>query len=152
MKTYKGKWKPKNPNKYKGDVSKIVYRSLWERNTFRWMDSNPKIKYWVSEEIVIPYICETDGKRHRYFIDIFFETVDGERYLVEIKPKAQTQPPKGQKKTKRLLNETLTYVKNTSKWHAAQDFAERNGCKFEIWTEDTLEKLGIKTQVGKKKW
>ena len=27
---YKGKFKPKNPTKYKGDLKEIVYRSSWE--------------------------------------------------------------------------------------------------------------------------
>jgi len=28
---YKGKYTPKHPEKYIGDVKKIIYRSLWER-------------------------------------------------------------------------------------------------------------------------
>ena len=44
--TYKGKYRPKNPQKYKGDPTTIVYRSLWERNTFRWIDANPDIVEW----------------------------------------------------------------------------------------------------------
>ena len=63
---YKGKWKPKNIKKYKGDYTKIVYRSLWERNVFRWMDANPDVIEWNSEEIIVPYICGTDRKFHRY--------------------------------------------------------------------------------------
>ncbi|NDB85179.1 MAG: head completion protein, partial [Alphaproteobacteria bacterium] len=27
---YKGKFNPKNPNKYKGDPTNIIYRSRWE--------------------------------------------------------------------------------------------------------------------------
>jgi len=56
---YRGKFKPKNPNKYKGDANGIVYRSLWERNAFRWLDENDSIVAWNSEEIVIPYRCAT---------------------------------------------------------------------------------------------
>jgi hypothetical protein len=37
-----------------------------------------------------------------------------------------------------------TYIKNTSKWTAANDFASYKGWKFQIWTEDTLKNLGIK--------
>ena len=151
MKTYKGKWRPKNLKKYLGDPNKITYRSLWERNAFRWFDANDSIKGWVSEEVIVPYICETDGKRHRYFVDIYFETVNGAKFLIEIKPNAQTKPPKNGRRTKRLLNETLTYVKNQSKWKAADKFAKDNGCQFQIWDEYTLESLGIKTSVGKLK-
>jgi hypothetical protein len=142
---YKGKFTPKNPQKYVGDVKNIVYRSLWERNTFRWIDQNSSIKAWNSEELVITYVCETDKKVHRYFMDLWFETKSGDTYIIEIKPKSQTQPPKTPKrKTRRYIKESLTYVKNQSKWKAASEFALDRGWHFEVWTEDTLKKLGIK--------
>lgn len=143
-KTYKGKYKVKNIKKYKGDPTKVVYRSLWERQVFRWLESNSSIVEWNSEEIVIPYICATDRKPHRYFMDVYFKTEDGRKYLIEIKPKAQTAPPQSKKKTKRFLSEAVTYTKNISKWKAARSYAEDRGMKFEIWTEDTLKALGIK--------
>ena len=85
--TYKGKYRPKNPQKYKGDPDKVVYRSLWERNTFRWIDANPDIVEWNSEEVVIPYRCETDKRMHRYFVDVYYKDRSGAQYLVEIKPR-----------------------------------------------------------------
>jgi len=142
---YRGKFTPKHPEKYVGDVKNIVYRSLWERNTFRWIDTNTSIVRWNSEELVIPYICETDNKVHRYFMDLWFQTKEGKNYIIEIKPKRQTQPPKTpQRKTRRYIKESLTYVKNRSKWKAASEFAFDRGWKFEVWTEDTLKSLGIK--------
>ena len=64
---------------------------------------------------------------------------------VEIKPKKETVPPKKPKrKSKKYLNEVLTYVKNTDKWTAASEFADAKGWKFQVWTEDTLKNLGIK--------
>ena len=145
-KTYKGKWKPKNIHKYNGDPTKITYRSLWERNAFRYLDKHPAVKWWNSEETIVPYICGTDRKPHRYFIDLTIRFVDGTTVLVEIKPKKQTQPPK-----RKSINESLTYIKNTSKWKYAKRYAKDRGWKFEIWTEDTLEGLGIKTMTYKKK-
>lgn len=145
MKTYKGKFIPKNSDKYVGDVKNIVYRSLWERNVFRWLDEHRDIIEWASEEIVIPYTCATDGKRHRYFIDVYFKSRDGQKWLIEIKPKSQTVPPKKPaRQTKRYISETLTYAKNMSKWKAAEEFAKDNGCIFDIWTEDRIKSLGIK--------
>ena len=142
---YKGKFTPKHPEKYVGDVKNIVYRSLWERNTFRWIDANTSIVHWNSEELVIPYVCGTDNKVHRYFMDLWFQTRDGKNYIIEIKPKRQTQPPKTpQRKTRRYIKESLTYVKNQSKWNAASEFAADRGWTFQIWTEDTLKSLGIK--------
>lgn len=143
---YKGKFTPKHPEKYVGDVKNIVYRSLWERNTFRWIDQNSNIKEWNSEEVVVPYICGTDNRRHRYFMDLWFRTRSGETYIVEIKPKKETNPPKkpSGRQTRKYVQESLTYVKNQSKWAAAQEFALNNGWRFEVWTEDTLKQLGIK--------
>jgi len=142
---YKGKFTPKHPEKYVGDAKNIVYRSLWERNTFRWIDANSSIVYWNSEELIVPYVCETDKKVHRYYMDLWFQTRDGKNYMIEIKPKKQTQPPKTPKrKTRRYIKESLTFVKNQSKWKAASEFALDRGWTFEVWTEDTLKQLGIK--------
>jgi hypothetical protein len=144
MKTYKGKYKPKNLKKYRGDYTKITYRSLWERQTFRWIDGESSIVEWNSEEVIIPYRCQTDGKMHRYFIDVYFKTAAGKKYLIEIKPDKQTRPPTGTKRSKRFITESLTYIKNQCKWEAATKFASDNNCTFQIWTEHTLEGLGIK--------
>lgn len=144
MKFYKGTFTPKNPNKYRGDNTNIVYRSSWERAVFKWLDSNSSIEWWNSEEVVITYICATDNKQHRYFIDIAFRTTNGKTYLIEIKPSKQTKPPKVQKRTKKSIQEQLTYAKNQSKWNAALAFAKNNNCVFQVWTEETLRSLGIK--------
>lgn len=137
-KTYSGKWKPKYPEKYHGDVNKITYRSLWERNTFRWIEKQSWVRWWNSEETVIPYICSTDKRPHRYFIDLTIKQMDGKILLVEIKPAVQTKPPK-----RKNLNEALSYMKNTSKWKYAKKYCEERGWKFEIWTEKTLESFGV---------
>ena len=92
--SYKGKYKIKNPEKYLGDYTKVVYRSLWERQAFKWCESNSRIRAWNSEEVVIPYKCKTDNRIHRYFIDLFIEMDNGDCILVEIKPKKQTTAPK----------------------------------------------------------
>lgn len=93
MPSYKGKFKPKNKHKYVGDYKNIVYRSLWERNALRWLDSNPGIVAYSSEEVVIPYLCKTDNRIHRYFPDLWFQTVNGDKYLIEIKPEKEISPP-----------------------------------------------------------
>lgn len=142
---YRGKYTPKNKGKYVGDPAKITYRSLWERNLMRWCDENPDVKQWGSEEVVIPYVCSTDGKRHKYFIDFAIIFKNGNKYLVEVKPDKETKPPKPpKKKTKRYISEQLTYVKNQSKWKAASEFAKDNGWSFVVWTEDHLKQLGLK--------
>ena len=143
-KTYKGKFKVKNTDKYIGDHTKVVYRSLWERNTFRWIDANPDIVEWNSEEVVIPYRCETDKRMHRYFVDVYYKDRSGAQYLVEIKPKKETIPPKVTRRSRRSITEALTYIKNQSKWRAAEEFCDNRGWHFVIWHEDVLKSMGIK--------
>jgi hypothetical protein len=142
---YNGKYKIKKPEKYAGNPNKVVYRSLWERQAFKWCENNPKVTAWNSEEVVVPYKCTVDKKLHRYFVDLLIQMDNKKTYLIEIKPKSQTQPPKARsRKTKKYINEQLTYIKNNDKWEAATQFAEHKGWKFQVWTEETLKNLGIK--------
>lgn len=142
-KTYSGKYTVKNKNKYAGNYKNVVYRSMWERQAFKWCDSESGVTAWNSEEVIVPYVSTVDGKRHRYYIDLQLKMND-KVYLVEIKPKNQTRPPKKKAKTKKYITEVTTYATNTCKWKAASEFAKDRGWIFEIWTEDTLRGLGIK--------
>ena len=145
VKTYKGRYRIKKPEKYMGDPQKVVYRSLWERQAFRWCEDRDDVVSWSSEETVVPYVCPTDKRAHRYFIDLKIKFTNGRIVLVEIKPKSQTQPPKKpSRQTKKYITEVMTYVKNEAKWKAAQKYAADRGYHFEIWTEDTLKQLGMK--------
>lgn len=142
---YRGKYQVKYREKYEGDPSLIVYRSLWERQVFKWCDTTPEVVCWNSEETIIPYRCRSDGKMHRYFVDLKIVFADGKTYLIEIKPKKQTIEPRIQtRKTRAYITEVLTYAKNLSKWEAASEYCADRGWLFEIWTEETLKKLGIK--------
>lgn len=149
MKAYKGKYKIKNPNKYIGDPHNVVFRSLWEKYCFKWCDEQSNIKYWSSEEIVVPYFYDVDKKYHRYYVDLRIVFTSGETLLVEVKPEKETAPPKGQRKTKRYISEGLTYVKNMNKWKAASRYAKDRGWKFVIWTEKDLERMKIMPKASK---
>lgn len=145
MKFYKGKYRIKNIAKYAGDPSKCTYRSMWERQAFKYLDEHPNVIEWGSETLVIPYRCKTDGKPHRYFTDLYIKMSDGKTFIIEIKPKSQTKEPKKRtRKTKRYINEVMTYVKNQSKWEAAEEYCQNRGWEFAIWTEETLKSLGIR--------
>jgi hypothetical protein len=149
---YSGRYTVKNKDKYEGDHSRVFFRSLWERQVFRWIDENKDIKSWSSEEVIIPYRCATDNRVHRYFMDVKMTTSDNQVHLIEIKPKIQTKKPdKTRRKTKKFVKEAITYIKNESKWKAADEYAKDRGWKFHIWTEDTLKKLGIKLLTPLKK-
>lgn len=143
---YSGKFTPKNPQKYKGDYTNIIYRSSWELKLMMWFDTHPDVLEWSSEEIVIPYRSPIDGKVHRYFPDFYVRkrNKDGavETIIVEVKPYAQTQEPKKQKKvSKSYINEVKTWGINSYKWKAARDYCEDRKWKFQIITE---KELGIK--------
>jgi len=143
--SYTGRYTIKRPEKYAGNANTVVYRSLWEKQAFKWCENNPKVKLWNSEEIVVPYKSTVDKKLHRYFVDLLIQLDNKETYLIEIKPKNQTIPPKKRsRKTKKYINEIVTYAKNQDKWEAATQFAEHKGWKFQVWTEETLKNLGIK--------
>ena len=142
---YKGKYTPKNPSKYIGNPTKVIYRSLWERKMMNWMDNNPSVLRWGSEETIVMYVSPVDGKRHRYYVDFIMEVQNKNKeiqtFLIEVKPKKQTKPPvKPKKKTKTFINEAKTYSVNKAKWDAAEKVCEARGWKFMIVTEDTLFK------------
>ena len=65
--SYKGRYTPQNPQKYRGDHRNIIYRSLWERKFMVYCDQSDNIIEWGSEEVIIPYISPLDGRMHRYF-------------------------------------------------------------------------------------
>lgn len=141
--SYKGKFRPSKPKKYKGDPTNIVYRSLWELKFMRYCDSNTNIVKWSSEEIVIPYRSPIDNRFHRYFPDFYLKYKDNTgkmiEKVVEIKPAKQVQEPKVQKrKTKKYVTEVVTYAKNQAKWLAAEEFCKDRKWKFQILTEKEL--------------
>ena len=139
MKTLKGRYQVKNPKKYKGDHTKVHYRSSWELKFFNWCDKNPDILQWSSEEIVIPYKSPIDGRYHRYFPDIWMKTAT-DTYLIEIKPFKETQEPKKKTRvTQKYLYEVKTWGINSSKWKAAQEFCADRKWKFKIITEKELK-------------
>ena len=145
---YKGTFIPKNPIKYVGNPNNIIWRSTWERSLMRWLDENPDIVKWSSEETIVPYISPVDNKQHRYFVDFTATFKNGQTLLIEVKPKYQTVPPKiknskTQKGQQKMLAEMETFAVNDAKWKAADKYAQQRGMKFCIFTEESLQDLGI---------
>lgn len=141
---HQGFFRPKFPEKYKGDPSQIVYRSSWERKAFMWCDLNSNILQWASEEFSIRYFNPVTKKHHRYYPDLIMtmreSTGEIKKYVVEIKPLRQTTPPvqSSKKKAKTFINESLTYQKNLAKWNAAKEWCDDRGIIFKIITEKEL--------------
>ena len=112
------------------------------------LDSNSGVIKWSSEELPIPYFDPSTNRRRRYFVDfvVTVKTANGTlTQLVEIKPSAQCVPPKvPQKKTRRFINEMLTWGTNQAKWKAAEEYAADRGWKFKVITERELGGWGKK--------
>ena len=142
--SYKGKYQPSYPRKYKGNPTNIVYRSLWERKFMVYCDNNQRILEWGSEEMYVWYRSPIDNKPHRYYPDFFMKVRQSngtyKKFLIEIKPKAQTRKPKKPLRiTKTYRNALLTYERNRRKWSTAYAWCHKRNMKFVILTEDTLK-------------
>jgi len=147
--SYKGKFKPKNPNKYNGNPTNIIYRSLLERRFMVYLDENQAILKWSSEEIIVPYVSPIDNRVHRYFPDFYTKnrTKDGMivETLIEVKPHPQCTPPNPNKKltktgrtSKRYLKEVQTYIVNDAKWTQAMKYCKERDWNWLILTEKDI--------------
>tara|TARA_B100000073_G_scaffold73266_2_gene54964 strand:+ start:1853 stop:2290 length:438 start_codon:yes stop_codon:yes gene_type:complete len=142
--SYKGKYKPEYPKKYKGDPTNIIYRSLWERKFMRYCDLNESVYQWQSEEIIIPYKSPIDNRIHRYFPDFFIKYTDrnGKKrsVVIEVKPKRQLKMPdkNPRKRTKAWAHDVHNWVINQAKWKAAEEYCADRQYEFKIMTEDDL--------------
>jgi hypothetical protein len=140
--SYKGRFTPQNPSKYKGNPNNIIYRSNWELRVMKYLDENPAVLWWASEELFVPYVSPVDNRVHRYFPDFIARTKkkngQEQTIMIEVKPFKQTQEPQRKRKTKAFLNEVVTYAVNQAKWNAAELFCKEHGWHFQIITEKEL--------------
>jgi hypothetical protein len=120
---FKGKFTPKNPDKYSGNVKQIIYRSSWERLFMVYCDKKAEIWNWSSEEIKIPYMFE--DKNRTYYPDFWVDMMDknGRRVqkIIEIKPHYQR-----------------TMKVNKAKWAVATKYCQDNNMEFIVMTEKEL--------------
>lgn len=151
-KSYQGWYKIINTEKFIKPIDEhmksfkdgnVNYKSSLELKTIKYCDYNKHIVKWSLEPFAIKYIKPTDGKVHRYYIDFFIEFSTGDKFLVEIKPKSETIPPKKpRKKTDKAVfryqQALQTYSVNCAKWEYAKKFAEEKGIKFIILTDEEL--------------
>lgn len=144
---------PTKPEKYvvsKNSITEgkgVRYMSSWEYRFFQFCDFNPAVKKWSSEPFPVQYFSELDGKVHNYYPDVLIEVENSKgeivRWLVEIKPFAETQPPKPpKKKTQKAMNNFVkaqkTYYINQQKWSAARKFCEDNNLVWKVITEKEI--------------
>ena len=137
---YKGKFSPRNPQKYLGDHKNIIYRSTWECKVMAWLDKRPDVIAWSSEEMCIPYLSPVDGKMHRYFPDFIVKvkqesTGQVVTLMIEVKPDKQSRPPQKKSRiTKQYIQEVVTWGVNQAKWRAAIEYCKDRKWEFMVMT------------------
>ena len=109
-----------------------------------WCDHNKRVIRWGSESFTIRYLHPIKKTMSRYYPDGIVWLDEGGshpiRYVVEIKPDAQTRPPtlSNRKKKQTVLYEQVQWAINQAKWEAAQKWCHSRGMKFIIITEKPL--------------
>lgn len=143
---YRGYFKPKNPQKYVGDLNKIEFKSGLELEAFKQFDYHSSILQWSVEAVKIPYRFK--GNSHYYVVDVWTKVKgkDGftQEYLIEIKhTKNVKKPTYNKRKTKRYEADLLEWERNQSKWSAAHEYAKNKKIKFTLLTEKVIYNGGI---------
>ena len=109
-----------------------------------WFDftANQNHKHHIAVVVSVQGINPVDGRVHRYFTDgnVLMRLRDGgtKKFLIEIKPAKQLQPPNPNAKRKTLVYEQLRYAINQSKFKTAEQWANKHGYTFLILTEKEL--------------
>ena len=106
---------------------------FWEKKIFYWLDTQPSIKQWGSESVVVSYKTPFDNLLHKYYIDVDFwaKEANSEKeythFIVEIKPFCQTIPPvKGPRTRESTYRKACeTYITNVCKWNAALEYENK---------------------------
>lgn len=130
----------RRPDKYLGDPSRVFSRSSWEWNFLKFLEDSPVIKFFSSEELMVPYFLLSDKKFHRYYPDFLVELITGERFIIEIKPFCQ--------RICKNRRSELTFIKNQCKWQAASEVAKNNGIQFIVLDEYDLRRIGVKISLS----
>lgn len=149
MATMKGRFIPKNPQKYIGNPNNIIFRSSWELTVLKWFDNTPAVLKYASEELKIAYIKPTDGRVHHYYPDFIAVIQDQSgkpvKYIFEVKPLKETMLTE-----KSTQYDRINIAINQAKWDAATAFAAANGFIFKILTERDIYRTAPPTKVRKK--
>ena len=133
----KGKFTPKNPEKYVG-INNPLYRSSWEWAFMNFCDNNPNVHRWASEAIKIPYRNPVTNRQTVYVPDFFVQYIDklGRMHseLIEIKPQNQQL----KEHVGRNAARATAYVVNQAKWAAATSWCKNQGIKFRVLNETDI--------------
>ncbi len=141
--TAKGRFIPKNPEKYVGGHDP-VYRSSWEHTFMLFCDNNPAVEQWASEAVKIPYRDPLTGKNTIYVPDFLIVYIDRNQKkhaeLIEIKPNNQAL----REAVGKNPHNQAQYIKNLAKWEAAQAWCKGRGIQFRVVSERDIFHNGSK--------
>jgi hypothetical protein len=133
----KGLYKPLNPEKYLGDITKIRFLSSWEMTFMRFCDTNPNVVSWGSEEFKVPYFNPVKGKVCNYIPDFIIKYKDAEGNIIteviEIKPLKESVL-----KPKMSTYDKVALVINHAKWTACKAMCDSANIRFRVLTEQNL--------------
>ena len=112
-----GRYIVQNKEKYVANLQECQYRSTWDLKYMKYLDTQPNVIEWGSENVIIPYYSPVEKKTRRYFVDFYVKvrTTTGEykKYIVEVKPADQCKPPKKPKKqTQGYIKKLKSYIMN----------------------------------------
>lgn len=100
----------------------LGYRSGLEEKLYKILDQYDEVVSFYEEPFNIDYIHR--GHAHKYIPDLFVVFMDGHKEIWEVKPTNQTD-----------------LEQNKNKWRAAEDACKVRGWKFQVFTEQGIEKL-----------
>lgn len=144
-----GYYQVMNPNKYLGDLTKVIFRSSYEETFFRELDLDPAVICWVAEppEFKIKYYHPIKKRWASYFPDAMCVKMHGDKKikcLIEIKPKSKLKMPVKTKTTdskkiasfnRRMAEFSVIDAKRKS----AVDYCRMKGMIYVFITEDTVK-------------
>ena len=138
---YCGRYILRNPQKYLGIGENPIYKSSLELKLMHWLDTNERVLKFGYELIKVPYFFPVDCKNHKYVVDFVAYIANNQgiivKYLIEIKSDSDLLIPKkpispNSKNIKQYKNKMIIYIKNTSKWKAAEQFCKQTGFVWKL--------------------
>ena len=115
----KSRFKPSNPKKYQGDPNNIILEVPGKESSATGVIRTITSSDGHQKSSAFLYLSPVDHRVHRYFPDYLIEVKEKggkvKKYVVEVKPKKQTMPPKKRSRvTQSYINEVKTYEVNRS--------------------------------------
>jgi hypothetical protein len=103
------------------------HRSGWEQKYMVHLDSDSTIHEWSYEKLIIEYVSNVrTGKIRKYYPDFYIEYKDGNKVVIEIKPK-------------RKLDQAIIKKKIA----AAEQWCLMHNATYKVLTEIELKDMGL---------